>query len=526
MAGLEGQTLGGCRIIKRLGAGGMGQVYLAEQIRLGREVAVKVVRPPRSGGDDAPALADAPERFKLEARAIAALEHPNILPVHEFGIERELMYLVMPLMPDGSLFDAMRPGGPKRRLSLPISPVQAAPLIFQAASALEYAHQHNIIHRDVKPENFLIRVGRDDQIEVFLADFGLVKEYHPGSNTSTLAVGTADYVAPEQIEGRPVPASDQYALAVMTYELLAGQLPFRGAVAEVALKHLREEPPPPRSINPAIPAEIEQVILRALRKKPQDRWPSIKEYAHAYSEVLKKLDQRQHGGKKSIEDETTQHIPPGPLPARPAARGKAPVPPPSAYETQAVPQTPPSAGRARQAAPQQARPAHNPAPANGGAPHSSPAAPPPQAPQPYPPPSHTPATPQPPTWGAPPWNAAPPNGAPAAPAGWPGAPSSPLPPTGQASGKSGLPWLKIAIAALAIVVIGIILGVLLALHPGGRNGGGPSQKPPTPLPTRRLPPGPPVGAPPGASFAAYSHATGTLEVVVWSRPGQRDANNA
>ncbi len=370
MAGLEGQTLGGCRIIKRLGAGGMGQVYLAEQIRLGREVALKVVRPPRSGGSDdgnAPTLADAPERFKLEARAIAALEHPNILPVHEFGTENDLMYLVMPLMPDGSLFDAMRPGSPNRRLHLPLTPTQAAPLIFQAASALQYAHQHNIIHRDVKPENFLVRVGRDGNLELFLADFGLVKEYHPGSNTNTLAVGTADYVAPEQIEGHPVPASDQYALAVMTYELLAGRLPFTGAVAEVALKHLRDEPPPLRRFNPAIPEAIEQVIMRALRKQPQDRWPSVMEYARAYSEVLKKLEQQKQGGK-SIEDEPTVHLPPNALPSVPVASK-----PPSAYETQAVAPKPPAA------------PAHLSRPAQRPTPVSAP----PQTPPPsYPPQSY------------------------------------------------------------------------------------------------------------------------------------------
>jgi serine/threonine protein kinase len=340
MAGLEGQTLGGCRIIKRLGAGGMGQVYLAEQIRLGREVALKVVRPPRGSSDDgnAPTLADAPERFKLEARAIAALEHPNILPVHEFGTENELMYLIMPLMPDGSLFDAMRPGSPNRRLHLPLTPTEAAPLVFQAASALQYAHQHNIIHRDVKPENFLVRVGRDGSLELFLADFGLVKEYHPGSNTNTLAVGTADYVAPEQIEGHPVPASDQYALAVMTYELLAGRLPFTGAVAEVALKHLRDEPPPLRRFNPAIPEAIEQVILRGMRKQAQDRWPSVMEFARAYSEVLKKLEQQKQGGT-SIEDEPTVRIPP----SAPSPSGLPGSKPPDDYATQAVPLTPPPA---------------------------------------------------------------------------------------------------------------------------------------------------------------------------------------
>jgi serine/threonine protein kinase len=438
MAGLEGQTLGGCRVIKRLGAGGMGQVYLAEQIRLGREVALKVVRPPRSSGSDdgnAPTLADAPERFKLEARAIAALEHPNILPVHEFGTENDLMYLVMPLMPDGSLFDAMRPGSPNRRLHLPLTPTQAAPLVFQAASALQYAHQHNIIHRDVKPENFLVRVGRDGNLELFLADFGLVKEYHPGSNTNTLAVGTADYVAPEQIEGHPVPASDQYALAVMTYELLAGRLPFTGAVAEVALKHLRDEPPPLRRFNPAIPEGIEQVIMRAMRKQPQDRWPSVMEYARAYSEVLKKLEQQKQGGA-SIEDEPTVHLPPSALPSMPAAAAR----PPSSYETQAVSMPP-------QPAPAQvSRPAQRPTPASV----------PPQPPTPpnYPPPSYG-STTHPPS--APSWAAGSPGGQ-----SW-GSPSGFAPGAGTPNRQRRSPvfWILIIILGL-VILLGIILGVAYA----------------------------------------------------------------
>jgi serine/threonine protein kinase len=501
MAGLEGQILGGCRIIKRLGAGGMGQVYLAEQVRLGREVALKVVRPPRSGGGDdgnAPTLADAPERFKLEARAIAALEHPNILPVHEFGAENDLMYLVMPFMPDGSLFDAMRPGNPKRRLHLPITPAQAAPLIFQAASALQYAHQHNIIHRDVKPENFLVRVGRDDVLELFLADFGLVKEYHPGSNTNTLAVGTADYVAPEQIEGHPVPASDQYALAVMTYELLAGRLPFTGSVAEVALKHLRDEPPPPRRFNPAIPKEIEEVILRGLRKQPQDRWPSVMEYARAYSEVLKKLEQRKQGAR-SLEDEETLHLPPsGPTPqSQPSA-----VRPASAYETQAVPAPP--------AAPAQApRPPQRPAPANGGAAGAAPP-PPPRPPQGYPAQPYAQGSRLPPS--APSWPAVPANPPSGASGDWRSAPGPSMQGGGPGGGKRRAFRLRMLLIIVGIIIVlGIIGGVVLATALGGSR-----EKKVSP-PEERIRGSdalPAVVQPAGAPDFAYSHHNEGGQVVV------------
>jgi serine/threonine protein kinase len=457
MAGLEGQILGGCRIIKRLGAGGMGQVYLAEQIRLGRQVALKVVRPPRGGSEDgnAPALADAPERFKLEARAIAALEHPNILPVHEFGTENDLMYLVMPLMPDGSLFDAMRPGSPHRRLHLPLTPTQAAPIIFQAASALQYAHQHNIIHRDVKPENFLVRAGRDGALEIFLADFGLVKEYHPESNTNTLAVGTADYVAPEQIEGRPVPASDQYALGVMAYELLAGRLPFTGAVAEVALKHLRAEPPPPRQFNPAIPEGIEQVILRALRKKPQDRWPSVMEFARAYSEVLKKLEQQKRGSV-SIEDEPTMHMSPASQPVI----SKPPVRPPADYETVKAPLPPPAPMAAS------SQPPPRPAPGNGAPAAAAAQTPRPQQSyqaQPYNSPA-TPAQSYSPPASAQQWSSPPPGNLAGSAPDWGSAPAG-------AARRRPLFWVFLIILG-ALILLGIISGVIFAAGAFGKGASG------------------------------------------------------
>jgi serine/threonine protein kinase len=359
MAGLEGKILGDCQIIKRLGEGGMGQVYLALQVHIGRQVAVKVLRPPRAANanDDGPApLADAPDRFKQEARAVAKLEHPNILPVHDFGVsESGLMYLVMPFMPDGSLLDAIRPGSSKRRFYLPMDPAEAAPLIFQAASALQYAHDHNVIHRDVKPENFLIRPQRDGTIQLLLADFGLAKLYNPSSGSATLAVGTADYVAPEQIEGHPLPASDQYALAVMTYELLLGRLPFTGGVGEVALKHLRTPPPAPRSINPKFPVAIEEVILRAMSKRAQDRWPSVLEFARAYNFAVKALEQ-----EKQKSQAPKSQVPRNEEETIPSVRGSQL----SEEATRIIPQDSPSR------APQQGQSSQPPAPGHPAQPDS------------------------------------------------------------------------------------------------------------------------------------------------------------
>ena len=452
MAGLEGQKLGEFRVLKRLGEGGMGQVYLAEQPRLERQVAIKVLRPmrPSSSSDesDPPMLADAPERFKREAHAVGKLDHPNILPVHDFGMDHELMYLVMPYIPEGSLFDAMRAGSKRQRFSLPLDAAQVAPLIFQAASALQYAHDRNIIHRDVKPENFLIRTERDGTIQVLLADFGLVKEYHPGSGTATMAVGTADYVAPEQIEGRPLPASDQYALAVMAYEFLTGRLPFTGSVAEVATKHLRQQPPAPRSINAKIPAEIEEVILAAMRKRPEERWPSIMQFARAYSEALKKVEQRR-AGSHPIEEERTVMMSPNQQAAKLPQAAKSPaapaqkVPASPAQKAPAAPQ--PVASPARPAYPAQQAitppPLSYPTPGNGPAAQRQPGIPPAAAG--YPPPAYPPAS----SVG----QSAQGGGA----SSWQGAPAANQPPA-----RRGLPLALIVIIALVVVAL-IVGGVVL-----------------------------------------------------------------
>jgi serine/threonine protein kinase len=495
MAGLEGKILGDCKIIKRLGEGGMGQVYLAEQLSIGRQVAVKVLRPSRpASGDDGPApLADAPDRFKLEARAVAALEHPYILPVHDFGLSQDgLMYLVMPLMPDGSLLDAIRAGSPRRRYYLPMDPAEAAPLIFQAASALQYAHDHNVIHRDVKPENFLVRPQRDGSIQLLLADFGLAKVYNPSSGSATLAVGTADYVAPEQIEGHPLPASDQYALAVMTYELLVGRLPFIGGVGEVALKHLRTLPPPPRSINPKLPVAIEEVILRAMSKKAADRWPSVLEYARAYNVAVKELDQgRQKSATMGNEEETIPSMR-GPQLSNEETR----ITPPPRPPHQSHPPQPPVQGHPN---PQQGQPPPQRGPKNVAPP--APAAvfdaptmvaPQPQMARPYAPPAATPA----PASGS----AAPRPGehhhhAPHAVShpvrsGQPPSPAPPAPKEGNGLNKLLLALLGLAALLIVVTVVVIALAYLRDRGTKPLNPGNPPLRHLTPTPTETFNPMP------------------------------------
>jgi serine/threonine protein kinase len=273
---LLGRTLGSSRLERRLGVGGMGAIYLAQQERPRRQVAVKVLRPQ--------ALADAKQwplflaRFRREADATAALDHANIVPIYEFGEQDDLAYLVMPYLPDGSLADLLAREGP-----LPIP--QALTYIDQIASALDYAHQHGIVHRDVKPSNLLLHPdGR-----LLLADFGIARpldqrdlpnialasdmSHAAGLTVGGGALGTPDYMAPEQIRGKRVgPSADIYALGIVTYAALTGRTPFGGGTTtEVLARQLSDPPPPLRYSRPDVPARVEEVIFWALAKEAAER---------------------------------------------------------------------------------------------------------------------------------------------------------------------------------------------------------------------------------------------------------------
>ena len=279
MPHLEGREVGGCKLIRKIGAGGMGDVYLAEQIRVGnRTVAVKVVSP-----DDLTfhpeAATDIARRFEREAAILGNLSHPNILPVHDSGIQDGMLYLVMQYAPDGSLADALRGTG-THPLTLPLPLPFALDLVSQVADALYYTHQHGIVHRDVKPGNVLIRVEPDGHWHVLLADFGVARSVEIDSQR-TQVTGTFIYMAPEQFSAKFSPASDQYALAVMTFQLLAGRPPFDGDLATLTRAHMYEAPPSLHAINPAVPAAVDAVIARALAKDPQDRYPTVADFAGA-----------------------------------------------------------------------------------------------------------------------------------------------------------------------------------------------------------------------------------------------------
>lgn len=269
-----------------LGSGGMGNVYLMQDTRVSRQVAIKVLRA-EAGlylDDDKPN--DAIRLFQREAKAIAALDHPNILPLYDFGEETRdeitITYMVMPYCVDGSLEAWLR-----QRTGQPLSPQQIAYLVEQAADALQYAHEHQMIHLDVKPSNFLLRAHKKDPLRptLLLADFGIARNFTTVSSSSRTIRGTPTSMAPEQWSGEPVFASDQYALAVMAYELLAGRPPFTGSMEQLMYKHFSVQPPPPSKFNPRLPAALDSVLLRALAKKPEERYPSIADFASAFTEA-------------------------------------------------------------------------------------------------------------------------------------------------------------------------------------------------------------------------------------------------
>jgi serine/threonine protein kinase len=265
-AALVGQTLGQYRLVDRIGRGGMATVYKAYQPSLDRYVAVKVL-PTYLAHDP-----DFATRFRREARAIAKLNHPRILPVHDFGQEGELSYIVMRYVEGGTL---------KKILGQPLALDRVVDIIVQVGDALDYAHQQGIIHRDVKPANVLLDRGK----WALLSDFGLAKMAAASVQLTKTGVGlgTPAYMSPEQAQGKPVDAqSDIYSLGIMLFEMLTGQVPFDADTPlAVLIKHLTAPLPLPRAVNPDIPEPVERVILKAVAKAPEDRFQRVSEMVEA-----------------------------------------------------------------------------------------------------------------------------------------------------------------------------------------------------------------------------------------------------
>jgi serine/threonine protein kinase len=263
-------ALGPYRLQSLLGTGGMAEVYRAFDPRLEREVAVKILSPALAG------QAGFLERFKREARAAARLDHPHILPIFDFGEEHGVPYVVMPLIEGGTLRDRLAQRGV-------CSLREGLTVLAQMALALHEAHQHGLVHRDVKPANMLLAPGG----RALLADFGIacaIADRHDmGLTQNGMGIGTPEYMAPEQARGEVVDRrADVYALGIVLFQVLTGQVPFSDEDGlAIAYKQVYEEPPAPRRLNPAIPPAVEKVILKALAKVPDQRFQTAAEFAEA-----------------------------------------------------------------------------------------------------------------------------------------------------------------------------------------------------------------------------------------------------
>ena len=288
--------------MKLLGAGGMGSVYLANDPTIDQQVAVKIIRTDMDGYTDSTSAGIALERFRQEARAVARLDHLHILPLYRYGEEEtpqgQRAYMIMQYRPEGSLWDWLRrradiaagnlqPTQSELSFGLPINwPLglqEVAEYVQQAASALQYAHDRGIVHRDIKPANFLLRIDlHDKNAHLLLSDFGLAKVFTNSSATNTI-LGTPTYMAPEQFDGATRPESDQYALAVMTYYMLAGRAPFEGDPMQLMRQHLSAPAPSLTASHPGIPPAVNAVVTRALAKRPEQRFPTVTAFAEALS---------------------------------------------------------------------------------------------------------------------------------------------------------------------------------------------------------------------------------------------------
>ncbi len=264
------QRLGNYVLTRLLGRGGFADVYYGEHIYLKTAAAIKMLHI-HIGSDEQ-------EKFLSEARIVAQLENPHIISVLEFGIEKNIPFLVMEYAPNGTL----RQYYPK---SAYLTPEQIAPYVKQVASALQYTHNQHLVHRDIKPENMLL----DSNNTVLLSDFGiaLVVQNARGRNDEQKVVGTIAYMAPEQLRGEPCPASDQYSLAAVIYEWLCGEPPFYGSFTEVAVQHALVPPVPLRKRVPQVPVDVEEVVMIALAKEPASRFKNINAFAIAFEQAYK-----------------------------------------------------------------------------------------------------------------------------------------------------------------------------------------------------------------------------------------------
>src|SRR3989475_2648855 len=288
----SGQQLGNYRLIRLLGQGAFADVYLGEHIYLKTQAAIKILQI-RLAGDDM-------QGFLNEARSIASLKHPHIVRVLDFGVEGATPFLVMDYAPLGTLRQRY-PTGTRLPLANIVSYVK------QVAEALQYAHERKLIHRDIKPENMLL----GENFQVLLSDFGiaLVAQSTRYQNIQEV-IGTATYMAPEQLQGKPRRASDQYSLGIVVYEWICGDRPFHGSFTEIYSQHMFVLPPPLCEKVPGLLPTVEEVVFTALAKDPQQRFGSVQAFAHALEQACLTAQDTPFVGQSQPFSSTGTAIPP------------------------------------------------------------------------------------------------------------------------------------------------------------------------------------------------------------------------
>ena len=320
---LVGQTVGSFKITRIIGRGGMGTVYMGEQSIIGSKVAIKFLH------DHLSSNAGLVQRFYAEARAVNLIGHANIVNIFDMNVlPPGRYYLVMEYLEGQALSEK----------SLPLKADEAIPVLLQVCDALDAAHKVNIVHRDLKPENIvLVKRGRQDNF-VKILDFGIAKLFGASDagreqTAAGMIIGTPEYMAPEQASSSPVDGRcDIYSLGIISYQLATGRTPFGGAnIPAILVAHLKEVPPAPHLVNPAVPKAWSQAIMKALEKRPESRFQSAEEFGRALEEALP-------GAAGSLK---ARVYAPAPVPPPPGAPGSVAPPPPQPAPPPKQPTPPP-----------------------------------------------------------------------------------------------------------------------------------------------------------------------------------------